>query len=52
MFATIIERNAEHPKIYHGIVLEKYGDYFIFGFRVDGKNYEWNCGHDYWILIE
>lgn len=52
MFDTIIERNKEHPAIYHGKVLYKYGDYFTFGFRVNGKNYEWECGYDYWTLLE
>jgi hypothetical protein len=34
--ATIIQKNAVNPKIYHGIILKRYGDYFIFGMRING----------------
>jgi len=50
--ATIIQRNSENPLIYHGIVTARYGDYFIFEMRVNGKNIKWECGLDYWRLIE
>lgn len=46
--ATIIHEN----QIYHGIILHKFNGGFIFGFRVGGRNYEWNCRYDYWRLIE
>ena len=49
---TIIQRNSEHPIIYHGIVTKQYGDYFIFEMRVNGKNIIMNCGLDYWKLIK
>jgi hypothetical protein len=52
-FATIIERNKEHPAIYHGIVTSR--DYntgsFEFAFRMGDRNYTWSCQEDYWILI-
>lgn len=50
--ATIIQRNAVHPLIYHGIVTAKYGDYFIFEIRSNGKNISFECGCDFWQLIE
>ena len=49
---TIIQRNSEHPIIYHGVVTAQYGDYFIFEMRVNGKNIIMNCGLDYWRLIK
>lgn len=48
MFSTIIHGN----EIYHGIILEKFETGFIFGFRIDGRNYIWECNYDYWKLIE
>ncbi len=53
MFSTIIHKKEDGAvEIYHGIVMEKYNDFFVFGFRVFNKNYIWNCYYDYWQLIE
>lgn len=53
MYSTIVHINENGTKeIYHGIVLEKHKDFFVFGFRVSDRNYIWNCYYDYWQLLE
>jgi hypothetical protein len=48
MIATIKHDNS----IYHGVILRWINpNTFIFGFRVNGKNYEWECHRDYWEVI-
>ncbi len=48
---TIIHQDNDKIIIHHGILLDQYNGGFTFGFRVDGKNYIWNCQYDYWKLI-
>jgi hypothetical protein len=51
MFSTIIHRNADGTQeTYHGIILEQHEEYFVFGFKLGGRNYVWECRPDYWEL--
>ena len=51
MFSTIIHRNEDGTQeTYHGLILEKYDEHFVFGFRVGGRNHVWECRYDYWEL--
>ena len=51
MFSSIIHRNADGTQeTYHVIILDRHDEGFTFGFRVDGRNYVWECRYDYWEL--
>lgn len=48
MIATIRHKGM----LYHGVILEWIvPDLFIFAFRVNGRNYIWECNRDYWEVI-
>jgi hypothetical protein len=48
MIATIKHNDIQ----YHGVILRWIDpNTFIFAFRVNGKNYEWECRRDYWEVI-
>ncbi|MCX8130028.1 MAG: hypothetical protein N3I35_08020 [Clostridia bacterium] len=46
-FSTIKHNNT----LYHGFVLRRYERGFTFGFRMNDRNYIWECDYDYWELI-
>lgn len=38
--------------MYHGVILKWINsNTFIFGFRVNGKNYIWECHCNYWEVV-
>jgi hypothetical protein len=49
MFSTIINRN--NGDMYQGYIAERNGNNFVFYFRLDGRNYWWDCSLDYWELL-
>jgi hypothetical protein len=51
MFSSIIHMDYDGTtEIYHGYLLDRKDDYFVFGFRVNRRNYVWECRYDYWDL--
>ena len=49
MFQTII--NKYNGNMFHGLVLENHGHFFIFAYRTNDKNYVWDCHYDYWKVL-
>jgi hypothetical protein len=50
MFQTIVDKN--NGNIFHGFITNRQGNYFIFAFRVNAKNYIWECDTNYWRIVE
>lgn len=51
--ATVKHVNEDGSvEIYSGVVIFKENDYFRFGYRIDGRNVEFDGWLDYWELVE